>query len=98
MSIQDVIKSRYSLLNGTQDYIQNLNNSFFVNNTSKALVLDILNKQVKPFLGGDNQSTTLNQTASKVLILDNPTSTGTDDPPDPLTDAIDGLMEMMYVL
>ena len=94
LSIQDVIKSRYSLLNGTQDYIQNLNNSFFVNNTSKALVLDILNKQVKPFLGGDNQSTTLNQTASKVVISDNPTSTGTDDPPDPLTDAIDGLMEL----
>jgi hypothetical protein len=75
LSIQDVIKSRYLLLNGTQDFIQNVNDSNFVNNGSKALVLKILKNEVEPFLGGFNQSTT-------------------DYPPDPLTNAVQGLLNL----
>jgi hypothetical protein len=94
LSIQDVIESRYLLLNGIEDFIQNANDSSFVTNGSKALVLNKLKNEVEPFLGGGNQSTILNQTDSNLLLPNNSTSSGADDPDGPpdLTLAIDGLL------
>ena len=94
LSIQDVIESRYLLLNGINKFIQNVSDSSFVTNGSKALVLDKLKNEVEPFLGGDNQSSILNQTDSNLIIPNNSTSSGTDDSDDPpdLTLAIDGLL------
>jgi len=95
ISIQDVIQSRYLLLNGTQNFIENVNNTSFVNNSSKIAMLKILQNDVAPFLDGGNNTTTFaNQTSLALVAPNKSLSLGTVNPADPLNEAIDGLLTL----
>ena len=84
ISIQDVIQSRYLLLNGTQNFIENVNDTSFVNNGSKIAMLKILQNDVAPFLdGGNNNTAFANQTSLRFSSTQQIPITGNSEPGGP---------------